>query len=262
MAAIVTGASGAIGSATVRAFAARGTNVVLAALESERETLEALANEVRAKGVRALVVPTDVTKRADIDALVSATLAEFGTIDALANIAGIGSTPSLCDESDENIERILAINLLGCARTMQAVLPTMIANRRGAIVNIGSVAGEAAVMGVYSASKFGLRGLNDSVRREVRMYGIGVTLIEPGFVRSPMNAAMGDGLPSPDIVANAVVRAVDRPRRKIIVPTWYRFPLAVVHTLPWLIDLVFGDARIQDRLNRDAREARAQQARA
>jgi NAD(P)-dependent dehydrogenase (short-subunit alcohol dehydrogenase family) len=262
VAAIVTGASGAIGSATVRAFAARGTNVVLAALESESEALEVLAQEARAKGVRALVVSTDVTKRADIDALVAATLAEFGTIDALANIAGIGSTPSLCDESDENIERIFAINLLGCARTMQAVLPTMIANRRGAIVNIGSVAGEAAVMGVYSASKFGLRGLNDSVRREVRMYGIGVTLIEPGFVRSPMNAAMGDGLPSPDIVANAVVRAVDRPRRKIIVPMWYRFPLFAVHAFPWLIDLVFGDARIQDRLNRDAREARAQQARA
>ena len=108
MVAIVTGASGAIGSATVRAFAARGTDVVLAALESERETLESLAVEARSKGVRALVVPTDVTKRADIDRLVAATLEAFGTIDALANVAGIGSTPSLCDETDENIERVRA----------------------------------------------------------------------------------------------------------------------------------------------------------
>jgi NAD(P)-dependent dehydrogenase (short-subunit alcohol dehydrogenase family) len=262
MVAIVTGASGAIGSATVRAFAARGTDVVLAALESERETLESLAVEARSKGVRALVVPTDVTKRADIDRLVAATLEAFGTIDALANVAGIGSTPSLCDETDENIERVIAINLLGSARTMHAVLPTMIANRRGSIVNIGSVAGEAAVMGVYSASKFGLRGLNDSVRREVRMYGIGVTLIEPGFVRSPMNAAMGDGLPSPDIVANAVVRAVDRPRRRIIVPKRYHVPVFFVKMFPGLVDMVFGDKRIQDRLNRDAREARAAQTRA
>lgn len=262
MVAIITGASGAIGSATVRAFAARGTDVVLAAIESERENLEALAAEARRKSVRALVVPTDVTKRGDIDRLVAATLQEFGTVDALANIAGIGSSPSLADETDENIERVFAINLLGCARTMHAVLPTMIAKRKGAIVNIGSVAGEAAVMGVYSGSKFGLRGLNDSVRREVRMYGIGVTLIEPGFVRSPMNAAMGDGLPSPDIVASAIVRAVDRPRRRVIVPKRYYAPVFFVKMFPGLVDLVFGDARIQDRLNRDAREAKASESRA
>ena len=261
MVAIITGASGAIGSATVRAFATRGTDVVLAAVESERETLEALAAEARTKGVKALVVPTDVTKRGDIDRLVAMTIAQFGTVDVLANIAGIGSSPSLSDETDENIERVFAINLLGCARTMHAVLPMMIAKKKGAIVNIGSVAGEAAVMGVYSGSKFGLRGLNDSVRREVRMYGIGVTLIEPGFVRSPMNAAMGDGLPSPDIVANAIVRAVDRPRRRVIVPKRYNVPVFFVKMFPGLVDLVFGDARIQDRLNRDAREARAAESR-
>jgi NAD(P)-dependent dehydrogenase (short-subunit alcohol dehydrogenase family) len=257
MVAIITGASGAIGSATVRAFAARGTDVVLAAVEGERDALEALAAEARNKGVRALAVPTDVTNRSDIDRLVATTISEFGTVDVLANIAGIGSSPSLGDETDENIERVIAINLLGCARMMHAVLPMMIAKKKGAIVNIGSVAGEAAVMGVYSASKFGLRGLNDSVRREVRMYGIGVTLIEPGFVRSPMNAAMGDGLPSPDIVANAIVGAVDRPRRRIIVPKRYYAPVFFVKMFPGLVDLVFGDARIQDRLNRDAREARA-----
>jgi NAD(P)-dependent dehydrogenase (short-subunit alcohol dehydrogenase family) len=257
MVAIITGASGAIGSATVRAFAARGTDVVLAAVESERDALEALAAEARSKGVKALAVPTDVTKRGDIDRLVARTISEFGTVDVLANIAGIGSSPSLGDETDENIERVIAINLLGCARMMHAVLPMMIAKKKGSIINIGSVAGEAAVMGVYSASKFGLRGLNDSVRREVRMYGIGVTLIEPGFVRSPMNAAMGDGLPSPDIVANAIVGAVDRPRRRIIVPKRYYAPVFFVQMFPGLVDVVFGDARIQDRLNRDAREARS-----
>ena len=78
---------------------------------------------------------------------------------------------------------MLAVNLLGAARMMHAVLPVMKAQRRGAIVNVGSVAGEAGVLGMYSGSKFGLRGLNDSVRREVRSYGIGVTLIEPGFVQ-------------------------------------------------------------------------------
>ncbi|HTX58105.1 MAG TPA: SDR family oxidoreductase [Verrucomicrobiae bacterium] len=254
-AAIVTGASGAIGSAAVRALAREGANAVIAAPASELPALEALALEVQALGARAHPVVLDVTKRAEIDALVAQALSSFGSVDILANIAGIGSRPSLCDSTDDELERVLAINLLGCARTMHAVLPAMKARRRGAIVNIGSVAGEAGVMGIYSASKFGLRGLTDSVRREVRSFGIGVTLIEPGFVRSPMNAAMGDGLPSPDVVARAIVAAVRRPRRRVIVPRRYQVPVFVANAVPGLIDVVFGDARIQDRLNRDAREA-------
>ncbi len=257
--ALITGASGAIGSSTVRALAAEGANFVLVAPASEADALEAIANEARALGAQALTVHADVTKRPDIDAIVEAVLSRFGTIDILANVAGIGSPPSLCDTTDELLERVVAVNLVGCARMMHAVLPVMKKQRRGAIVNIGSVAGEAGVLGMYSASKFGLRGLNDSVRREVRSYGIGVTLIEPGFVRSPMNAAMGDGLPSPDIVARALVRAVRRPKRRVIVPKQYYPAVLVVKMLPWLIDLVFGDARIQDRLNRDARAESAKQ---
>src|SRR5579862_5621435 len=136
---------------------------------------------------------------------------------------------------------------------MHAVLPIMKAQRRGAIVNVGSVAGEAGVIGIYSASKFGVRGLSDSVRREMRSLGVSVSLIEPGFVRTQMNAAMGDGLPSPEIVANAIVRAVESPKRRIIVPWQYAIPVFIANVFPGFIDLVFGDARIQDRLNRDAR---------
>jgi len=133
-------------------------------------------------------------------------------------------------------------------------------NGGGAIVNVGSIAGEAGVMGIYSASKFGLRGLTDTVRREARSSNIGVTLIEPGFVRSRMNAAMGEGLPSPDIVARAVVRAVSRPRRCVIVPRYYAVPIVLAKLFPGLVDRVFGDARIQQRLNRDARAERAERA--
>ena len=218
--------------------------------------LDQLAAEAVGLGVRALVVPVDVTSRADIDRLVKATLEAFGSIDVLANVAGVSSTPSLEDDTDEGIERVLAVNLLGTARAIHAVLPVMKAQRRGAIVNIGSIAGEAGVMGIYSASKFGVRGLSDTVRREVRSYNVGVTLIEPGFVRTPMNAAMGDGLPSPDIVADAIVRSALRPRRRVIVPWYYAIPVFIATVFPWFIDLVFGDARIQERLNRDSRAAR------
>jgi NAD(P)-dependent dehydrogenase (short-subunit alcohol dehydrogenase family) len=252
---IIAGASGGIGSVTVRAFAKRGANMVLAAPESELLRLEALANEARGLGVCALSVPTDVTIRADVDRLVQRTVQEFGTVDVLVNVAGVGSSPSLCDTTDDELKRVLDVNLLGCARLMHAVLPIMKARRQGSIITIGSIAGEAGVMGVYSASKFGVRGLNDSVRREVMSCNIGVTLIEPGFVRSAMNAAM-EGLPRPEIVAEAIVAAVDRPRRKVIVPKRYRIPVFIFTRVPWFTDLVFGNARIQERLNRDSRAAK------
>ena len=251
--AIVAGASGGIGSATVRAFLAQGTHVVLAAPQDA--LLDAIAREMQPFGERVLIVPADITRRADVDEVVARTLVRFGRIDVLANVAGIGSSPSFCDSTDDEIERVLAVNLLGAARLMHAVLPVMKAQRRGAIVNVGSVAGEAAVMGIYSASKFGLRGLSDSVRREVRSFGIGVTLVEPGFVRTPMNPGMNN-LPGPEIVADAIVAAVERPRRSRIVPRSYGLAVFLVKTFPGVTDLVFGDARIQRRLNRDARAAR------
>jgi NAD(P)-dependent dehydrogenase (short-subunit alcohol dehydrogenase family) len=254
--AIVAGASGAIGSVTARALAARGMTLVLAALPEENQRLESLARDLQTFGNRALIVPTDLRKRPDIDVLVAKTLVSFGRIDVLINTAGVGSSPSLCETSDDELERVIGVNLLGPARLIHAVLPVMKAQRRGSIVNIGSIAGEAGVMGIYSASKFGLRGLTDSVRREVRCFGIEVTLIEPGFVRSPMNPALGDRVPGPEIVADAIVAALSRPRRKQIVPKLYRVPLLVADAFPALIDLVFGDARIQDRLNRDARASR------
>lgn len=254
--AVVTGASGGIGIATVHAFAAQGIHVVLAAPAGERAALEVLRTDAERAGVRALVVPADVTSRSDVDRLVAATLDAFGTIDILANVAGISSCPSIADDTEEGLTGVLGVNLLGTARMIHAVLPVMKARGRGSIINIGSVAGEAGVMGVYSASKFGVRGLSDSVRREVRSCNIGVTLIEPGFVRTPMNAAMGDGLPGPEIVADAIVRAVRHPRRRVIVPWYYAIPVFVANVFPGVIDLVFGDARIQERLNRDAREAR------
>jgi NAD(P)-dependent dehydrogenase (short-subunit alcohol dehydrogenase family) len=254
--AVVIGASGDIGSATARAFARAGTHLVLAAPASETHLLERVAADAQRAGVRAMVVATDVTCRPEIDRLIATAFEAFETIDVLVNVAGVSSSPSIGDDTDADLERVLAVNLLGCARAIAAVLPIMKAQRRGAIVNVGSIAGEAGVMGIYSASKFGLRGLNDTVRREVGSWNVGVTLVEPGFVRSEMNAAMGDGLPSPDIVARAIVRAAARPRRRVIVPWYYAIPVGIANAFPGFIDLVFGNARIQERLNRDARAAR------
>lgn len=233
---------------------ARGLRVVVAAPADE--LLEEMELRLRPYGERARCIPTDITVRGEIDALVAATVAAYGRIDVLVNLAGIGSNPSLCDDTDVQIERVIAVNLLGAARLMHAVLPGMKAQGSGVIINVGSVAGEAGVMGMYSGTKFGLRGLTDSVRREVRSFGVRVTLIEPGFVRSPMNAGMAN-LPGPERVADAIVAAIERPRRVVIVPRRYRAAVALFNLMPSLTDAVFGDARIQARLNRDARAKRA-----
>jgi NAD(P)-dependent dehydrogenase (short-subunit alcohol dehydrogenase family) len=249
--AIVTGASGGIGSATARALAAHGVNVALTDV-AEIE-LRALASELQGSGVQALAVVADVTSRADIDRVVSTAQHAFGHVDVLANIAGVGASPSLCDSTDDELERVVAVNLLAAARTMHAVLPIMKAQGSGSIINVGSVAGEAGVMGIYSASKFGLRGLTDSVRREVRSFNIKVTLIEPGFVRTSFNADTNARLPNPQIVADAILASITHPRRRRIVPASYYLAVLLVKIFPGLTDLVFGDARVQSRLNQDAR---------
>jgi NAD(P)-dependent dehydrogenase (short-subunit alcohol dehydrogenase family) len=233
----------------VVALTAQGCGVVLAALPGE--PLEEVAAAAEARRVPVLTVPTDITRRSDVDAVVARALVAFGRVDVLINAAGISTRPSLADETDEDLERVVAVNLLGCARTIHAVLPIMKAQRRGSIVSVGSVAGRIGLLGIYSATKFGLRGLCDSVRREVRRFGIHVTLIEPGFVQTEMNARMVN-LPPPSIVADAIVDAIHHPRRNVVVPRRYRVAVAFSEALPGFVDAVLSNERIQTRLNRDA----------
>jgi len=245
--ALVVGGSGGIGSATVRMLHRGGAHVVLAGLPDA--SLERLQRELDGS---VLVVPVDVKNRAEIDRLVARTLVHFGRLDILVNAAGVASRPSLAEETDADLEHVVAVNLLGCARTIQAVMPIMKAQRRGAIVVIGSVAGEIGVMGMYSATKFGLRGLCDSVRREVRQDGVSVTLIEPGFVQTAMNPPT-PRLPSPDLVAQAVTRALRRPRRTMIVPRAYVGAVFLARLLPGFMDFVVGHTAVQQHLNGNGR---------
>jgi NAD(P)-dependent dehydrogenase (short-subunit alcohol dehydrogenase family) len=111
--------------------------------------------------------------------------------------------------------------------------------RSGAIVNIGSVAGEIGIGGAYSATKFALRGMTDSVRRELAGTGIGVTLVEPGFIATDLTKVRA-GLPGPEIVAAAVERALLRPRRRIVVPFKYRPAITLANAVPALTDRIFA----------------------
>jgi len=176
---IVTGASSGIGRVTAARLARAGTTVVLAARRTDE--LAALAAEITSAGGSAVVAPTDVRDPDAITALVERATAVTGRLDGLVNNAGIGGATSILTD-DDKVTRMIDVNLLAPVRLMRAVVPIMRRQGSGAIVNIGSVAGEIGIGGLYSATKFALRGMTDSVRRELIGTGVGVTLIEPGFI--------------------------------------------------------------------------------
>jgi short-subunit dehydrogenase len=233
---VVTGASSGIGAATALRLGRAGNTIVLAARRAEE--LADVARRIETNGGAAQSVPTDVRDAAAVDALISGTHAAHGRIDVLVNNAGIGGIASvLADDAD--VDRMIDVNLRAPIRLMRAVVPIMVEQRSGLIVNIGSVAGEVGISGTYSATKFALRGMTDSVRRELRGTGVDVTLVEPGYIATAFNRDRKN-LPGPEIVAEAVASALKRPRRRIIVPGKYRAAVLLSNALPMVTDRIYA----------------------
>jgi len=239
--AIVTGASGGIGGATARELARRGARVVLAARRAEE--LEALARDITTAGGEAIVVPTDVTDRAELDQLAERAIAAYGRVDILVNNAGIGSARPLARTSPEDIDRQLDVNLVGAIHLTRAVLPGMLERRSGVVISIASVAGHIALDPLYSATKFGLRGFSIALRRQLRGSGVSVSVVSPGFIKTPMTRGLRIPMPGPSVVARRVARLAERPRRELVVPRVYRVPIWLERALPGLADALLGGGR-------------------
>jgi short-subunit dehydrogenase len=233
--ALITGASGGIGQATARELARQGASVVLAARRAD--LLDALATELGASGVEALTVPTDLTDSTQIEPLVERAVERFGRIDILVNNAGIGSSRSLAKTAPDAIRRELEVNLVGAILLTRIVLPGMLERRRGAIISIASVAGHVAVEPLYSATKFGIRGFSYALRRQLRGSGVTVSVVSPGFIRTPMTRGNKAPMPGPEVVARRIAKLVRKPKREVIVPGIYRVAVWFERYLPWLVDL-------------------------
>jgi len=246
---IITGASSGIGAATARELAQRGATVVLAARRAEE--LNRMATDLTKAGHKALAVPTDVGSRQSIDRLVAQTVEAYGRVDGVVNVAGIGGAGIIERASDDVLEAMVMINLLAPARLIQAALPFMKHDGSAAIVNIGSIAGEMGTSGMYSATKFGLRGLSDSLRRELWTRHIAVSLIEPGYIRTALTANMKGSLPGPELVAHAVARVLERPHRALVVPSSWRLMLLGVRLFPAIADRILGSAQGQARIHHE-----------
>lgn len=184
---VITGPAKGMGRAVTLGFAKEGSNIVLAG--RDLAAIEPVAAEAAALGVRTLVRSCDMTSTEDCEALAQATLAEFGRLDVLVNVAG-GSGPigkTGWETTAAEFDQIVRLNMTGCFNTMRAVLPAMIRQRCGKIVNVGGTFGMRGRAGrmAYSASKWGLRGITKSIALEAGPHNINVNCVAPGMVDGP-----------------------------------------------------------------------------
>lgn len=245
---LVTGASSGIGEAAARLFAREGYRVSLGARRLER--LQALAQEIELAGGQSLAVQADLAKLEDIQTLVRSTLDQFGQVDVLLNNAGFGRLKWLEDLNPvDDVQAQLQINLIATILVAREVLPHMIERRSGHIINMASLGGYVATptYTVYSASKFGVRGFTEALRREVGVFGIRVSGIYPGSVRTEFKQHTGarrkTGRTTPESlrldseeVAQAVLSVVRRPRRELIIPWQMRLSVWMNILFPGIVD--------------------------
>jgi NAD(P)-dependent dehydrogenase (short-subunit alcohol dehydrogenase family) len=185
--AVITGPAKGMGAAITLAFATEGAKLAL--LGRDVLAVEPVAAEARTAGAEAIVIPCDLTDAKLCESAAAKAKDKFGRIDILVNVAG-GSGPigkTGVETSPEEFDDIITLNMNGCFHSMRGVLPTMMEQRYGKIVNVGGTFGMRGRAGrmAYSASKWGLRGITKSFALEVGCYNINVNCVAPGMVDGP-----------------------------------------------------------------------------
>ena len=218
---LITGASSGIGAASARALVKSGAGVVLFARSAEK--LQGLQEELGAEHV--LAVPGDVTRQADVDALLPAALEKFGRLDAVFANAGAAIPGRIADGDPEAWARGVDLNVMGVLRTLRATVPHLVAQKSGQVLLTASIAGRTVWPGevVYSATKYAVYGIAEGLRKEVSQSGVGVSVISPGYTLNEVwgergvdpeaqrrQSQEGSALLSEDI-AQSVVFALSQP---------------------------------------------------
>lgn len=200
--AVVTGGGAGIGRGLCLGFAAEGMNVVVVDREAARA--EEVAAEVEAGGARALARTCDVSDAVAVEALKEGTLAAFGGVDVLCNNAGVVQFGPVAEAPQEDWDWVFNVNVWGVVNCIRAFAPQMKTQGAGHIVNTASLSGVFAVpgLGVYTASKYAVMGISETMRMELKKDGIGVSVLCPGPVRSRIGetARRRDGIEGMGVV--------------------------------------------------------------
>ena len=220
---IVTGASSGIGRATARALAREGADVVLAARREER--IDAAAEEVREAGAEALAVPTDVGEEAEVEALVEATVEEFGRLDAFVANAGVMFGHRVEEFSTEDFRTMMGVNVDGAFFCARAALPHL-KETDGHLLFLGSFAGQypRPFNPVYAASKWWVEGFARSLAGQVGDEGVAVSTVRPTEVRTELGSEEGESMKErfepgemiePEELAETIVFAISQPNASL-----------------------------------------------
>jgi len=243
--AVVTGASSGIGRATALALAEKGAHVSLGA--RTESALHTLADEIRGRGREALVVPTDVTDKNQVNRLVAETLARFQRVDILVANAGAYVRSPIRALTVEEMKRSMAVNFYGALYAVLAVQSHMLEQRDGHIILVSSLDGKKGLPqdAPYVAAKFALAGYGEVLRQELHGSGVHVTTVFPGRVDTPLIDTLevprvSAKMPA-EAVARSIVAAVRQPKPEVILPIQGR-ALHLVNALSprlgdWLVRL-------------------------
>lgn len=231
--ALVTGASSGLGRGIALRAAGDGFDVAL--LARREELLDEVAGEIRALGRRAAVLPCDVSERREVRAAVEGCHGELGAPELVVANAGVSETTRPEELRAEDVERLLRVNFLGAVYLVEAVLPGMLDADRGHLVAVSSLAGVGGLplTAAYSASKGAMTNFFESLRIDLRSTGVDVTVVTPGYVRTPMTDRNRHPMPFLVELDDAVERiwgAIEDRRRLFAFPR----PLS---TLVWALQI-------------------------
>ncbi len=218
---LITGASSGIGRALAIELARRGAAVGL--LARRQDLLREVVREIEALGGKASALPTDVTDANAVRAAVSALQSEFGPIDLLIANAGVGATTAADKLEPEGVAKVFSVNVMGVVNCATAVIPQMTERGRGQLAVISSLAAYRGLpkSAAYCASKAAISSLFESLRLDLQPQGIDVTIIYPGFIRTPLTAGRQAKLPfllEVDDAARKMIGAIEKRKKSYAFP--------------------------------------------
>lgn len=250
---LITGASGGIGAEIAKQCAEKGANLYLFARSLHK--LEEIREDLQKRfGVQVRVYQLDVSDTEAVSRVFSKALKEIEHVDVLVNNAGFGIFNSVIDATLDEMKAMFEVNVFGLMAVTKMVLPKLIEQEFGHIINVASQAGKLATpkSSIYSASKHAVLGFTNSLRMEVKSANVFVTAVNPGPIRTNFFSIadkegnylenLGRWILEPEYVARHVVKAIETPKREINLPRWMGAGTTLYHLMPRFVELVARNA--------------------